>query len=188
MRRYWKVFLTVINPFLNCAIYHRPAAAVEGNSSEHDEELQPLIFAWIEKPPYATPPSNGSLGRPGISQEILLRHALLQCGLYLRIRYEVSALKVDSEFGMIELLRQNKAHVALPIFEHPTNRRYSEFPFVKLDYYPGSEYITTEDDAQCCPIRSFRGLAIACWYYGHHSHCWYSHVGLGRYLVVCQLL
>ena len=146
MRRYWKVFLTVINPCLNCAIHHRPAASAEGNSSEHDEELQPLIFAWIEKPPYATPPSNGSLERPGIIQETLMRHALLQCGLYLRIRYEVSALKVDSEFGMIELLRQNKAHVALPIFEHPTNRRYSEFPFVKLDDYPGSEYITTEDD------------------------------------------
>ena len=150
------MFLIVIIPFLNVAIHHRPAAAAEGNSSEDDEEWQekPLIFAWIEKPPYATLPSNGSSDNEahGMIREALIRHVTVECGWYAGIGYEMTTLKVDSEFGMIELLRQNKVHVALPIFEHPSNRRYSEFPFVKLDDYPGSEYITTEDDTSTLSI------------------------------------
>ena len=156
MRRYLKVFLIVTIPFLTVSIHHRHAAAAEGNSSEDDEEWQekPLFFAWIEKPPYATPPSNGSSDNEahGMIREALIRHVMAECGWKVEIGYQVSTLKVDSEFGMIELLRQNKVHVALPIFEHPSSRRYSEFPFLKLDDYPGSEYITTEDDTSTLSI------------------------------------
>ena len=43
------------------------------------------------------------------------------------------------------MLSQNKVHLATPVFE-PTNRRYSEFPFLKLVDYPGTDSISTEDE------------------------------------------
>ena len=67
-----------------------------------------------------------------------------ECSYYTGNYYGRESLKVDSEFRMVELLRQNKVHIALPIFEKIPNRQYSEFPFFKLDDYPGTEYITNE--------------------------------------------
>ena len=48
---------------------------------------------------------------------------------------------------MIEMLRQNKVHLAVPIFE-PINRRYIEFPFLKLVDYPGTDFISTEEETK----------------------------------------
>ena len=46
---------------------------------------------------------------------------------------------------MIEILRQNKVHVVGPIFDS-TNRRYGEFHFFKITDFPGTEFITSEDE------------------------------------------
>ena len=70
----------------------------------------------------------------------------MECGFSDPVTHRVIPVRVDSEFQMIELLRQNKAHVAVPIFE-PTDRRYDEFAFFKITDYPGSEYITSQDEA-----------------------------------------
>ena len=111
-----------------------------------DASTKPVIFAWIEKPPYATSPGNGSQNREVrgmIFDALMTRSEEYSCwDDYAQRRY----LKVNHEFEMIDLLRQNKAHVAFPIFEQTPNRQYREFPFFKLDDYPGTEYITKMDD------------------------------------------
>ena len=60
------------------------------------------------------------------------------------MNYQVKTFRTDSEFHMIELLRQKEVHVAAPIFE-PTNRWYDEFSFFKITDYPGSEFIKSDD-------------------------------------------
>ncbi|XP_068685984.1 uncharacterized protein [Montipora foliosa] len=121
----------------------------EGNSSQQDEDMQKLslTIAWISKPPYVTPPTNESLDdeAQGMIRDAVLRHVTIECGYYWKKQYEVKTLEMEYEFEMLELLRQNKVHIASPVFEDPSNRRYDEFPFFKLDDYPGTEYITTED-------------------------------------------
>ena len=143
-------FAVILGLVIGANIHCQPTAA-EGNWSEPSDKnkqftAKPLIFAWIEKPPYVTPPSNGSLDNEaqGMIRDALLRHITVECGYHTKNEYKLGTWKVGSEFGMIELLRQNKAHVAVPIFEQPTNRRYSELPFFKLGDYPGTEYLTIE--------------------------------------------
>ena len=124
-----------------------------GNDDEDEDEDEDdlvekkLTIAWIEKPPYITSPPNGSLDNAahGMIRDTLLRYITIECGYHAEVEYDVKTLRVESEFGMIELLRQNRVHAAAPIFEH-RNRRYSEFPFVKLVDYPGTDFITTEDE------------------------------------------
>ena len=155
MRKQLKVPLVLVLGFVIGVIHYQPTTAGEGNSSEHGGlAKKPLIFAWIEKPPYATSPNNGSVDNEaqGMIRDSLMRHITVECGWYSEVSYQMDTLKVDSEFGMIELLRQNKAHIALPIFEHPTNRRYPAFPFFKLHDYPGTEYITKEDNASALSV------------------------------------
>lgn len=79
----------------------------------------------------------------------------------MAISYQVIGLQANSELGMIELLRTNKADVAAPIFETPDSRRYSEFPFFKIGDYPGTEFITTEDQKN--PIRVVLEATINAW-------------------------
>ena len=38
------------------------------------------------------------------------------------------------------MLKQNKVHIAIPIFEQQKSQKYSEFVFFKLLDYPGTEY------------------------------------------------
>ena len=135
-------------------------SAKEGNSSVSGEEIQskvrvsPLTIAWIEKPPYVESPTGDGIGYSvdteahGMIRDVLLPHIRGEC----RWRYSVKTKKFSSEFGMIELLRQNKVHIAAPVMEDPINRRYSEFPFLKLDDYPGTQYITTEDDTSALSV------------------------------------
>ena len=119
----------------------------EDEEDEYHWKEKELIVAWIEKPPYTTPPQNGSLDNEahGLIRDVLLRYITIECGFYEGVGYDVKTVRSDSECGMIELLRQNKVHVAVPIFE-PINRRYSEFPFFKLADYPGTEFITSDDE------------------------------------------
>ncbi len=116
-------------------------ASTNGNKTEdsQDDDRILVTFAWIDKPPYTMPPTNESflLFPRGIIRDSLL-HFIPLCG-----RIKVSFVKANSEFEMIELLRQNKVHTAGPIFEPANHRRYSEFLFFQLHDYPGTEYITT---------------------------------------------
>ena len=118
----------------------------EDEKDEKDFPVFDLTIGWIEKPPYTTPPTNGSFDDEahGMLRDVLVRF-IIECGYGAKIKYQVKTFRADSEFHMIELLRQNKVHVASPIFE-PANRRYYEFSFFKIADYPGSEYITSEDE------------------------------------------
>ena len=142
-------------------VFHLRTTSAIGNDTtsgnkegdEEDEEHLPekdLVIAWIEKPPYTTSPTNESLDDEahGMLRDVLLRYITIECGLYREhesTSYNVKTFRADSEFHMIELLRQNKVHVAAPIFES-TDRRYNEFSFFKVTVYLGSEFITSEDE------------------------------------------
>ena len=125
------------------------------SSAAEKEHIEvPLVFGWIEKPPYAVPPTNESLDNEahGLIRDAVLRYILVECGYYLKLEYQVSTRKFESEFELLQQLRQNIVHIALPIFEDANNRKYSEFTFFKLDDYPGTEFITTEDDTTALPV------------------------------------
>ena len=130
----------------------------DGNSSKSNDEkgdeegikyYLDLFTAWLERPPYTTSAPNGSLDSEvhGMIREAIFRYISYDCGYAVKIAYNAATLQTDSEFGMIEMLRQNKVHLAAPVFES-INRRYSEFPFLKLVDYPGSDFITTEDETK----------------------------------------
>ena len=136
-----------------CVIHLRTTSVIgnestPGNEGGVEDDEKSLTIAWIEKPPYTTSPTNESLDDEahGMLRDVLLRYLTLECGKYAQepTEYHIKTFRADSEFHMIELLRQNKIHVAAPIFE-TTNRRYNEFFFFKITDYPGSEYITSED-------------------------------------------
>ena len=153
----WIIVLPVIITALG-AIQLRFASATandstSGNKNGDDERenypmIKDLVLAYIEKPPYLTSGTNESLGGHGMLSDVLLRYTTdLECSIYGRVTHLVEPVRADSEFHMIELLRQNKVHVAAPIFE-PTERRYNEFLFFKVTDYPGSEFITSEDETK----------------------------------------
>ena len=122
--------------------------STHGNEDGNDEEeeywaIKDLTIAWIERPPYTTSPTNGSVDSEvhGMIRDVMLPYITLDCGSF----YELKTFRADSEFHMIELLRQNKVHVVGPIFES-TKRRYDEFSFIKITDYPGSEFITRQGE------------------------------------------
>lgn len=122
------------------------------DGDEEDEEYptinKDLILAFIEKAPYTPLTANESLEGDslGLIRDVLFRYIIIDCGIAMGVTYNIEALTVDSEFHLIELLRQNKVHAAGPIFKSK-NQRYDEFSFFKLTDYPGSEFITNEDEA-----------------------------------------
>ena len=155
----WVNILSVIVICL-CVIHLRATSAI-GNESTPDNEdgvdedklhmpEKDLIIGWIEKPPYTTSPTNESIDDEvhGMLRDVLLRYITVECDEHADepTKYHIKTFRADSEFHMIELLRQNKIHVAAPIFES-RNRRYNEFSFFKITNYPGSGFITSEDEA-----------------------------------------
>lgn len=128
----------------------------EPTAGEDSEKLthKSLTIAFTEKPPYIASLSNGSLDSNdiGIIRDAILPFIRVECGRDVRIVYHMNASKHESEFGMIELLRQNKVHIASPIFESTIKRKYSEFTFFKLDDYPGSDYIITENETDALRV------------------------------------
>ena len=94
-------------------------------------------------------------------KDAVLKHIAVECGFYLKKHFDIKTLEMENEFAMLELLRQNKVHIALPIFEHPSNRRYPEFLFFKLHDYPGTEYITVQDD--CSTLTVVLDSVIKAW-------------------------
>lgn len=147
-----KVFVVF---FFGIAIGFRSSAAEKDSSKEkHHLDKVPLVFGWIEKPPYAVPPTNESLDNEahGLIRDAGLRYILVECGYYIKLNYQVSTRKFESEFEMLQQLRQNVVHIALPIFEDANNPKYSGFTFFKFDDYPGTEFITTEDDTTALTV------------------------------------
>ena len=151
----WITVLPVIVIVLG-AIQLRTASATANKTTSGNENL---IIGWIEKPPYLTSPTNESLtrGAYGMLRSVFMRYI---DGKKCHSSDHPLVRRADSEFHMIELLRQNEVHVAAPVFE-PTERRYSEFQFFKLIDYPGSEYITTEPETD--KVNFVLGEVLKCW-------------------------
>ena len=126
-------------------------SANDNSSTEEDERkikrYPNLTITWIVRPPYVARPTNGSIdsSAQGLIRDTLLRYIEYECSHYLGVEYQVEDRQVNSEYEMIALLKQNKVHVAAPIFEPKGDRHYSEFPFFKVVDYPGTDYITTEE-------------------------------------------
>ena len=136
MRRWLKVFSAVFLGFVIGAIH---VCCQPFN----DKDRSSVIFAWIEKAPYVTSPTNGSsVNKPNGTILDALLEPIKKCGNY--VDTEMDYRNVGDESEMLEFLKQNRVHIAVPIFEHPNNRPYNEFPFYKIDDYPGTNYITIE--------------------------------------------
>lgn len=116
----------------------------------------PLKIAWMLKPPYRLSPANGSLFRGMIGNVIFSKidncMARIESSAKRYTEIKLLAQKTSSEFEMIELLRQNNAQIAVPVFDSEINRRYSNFNFYKLHSYPGSEFIILQDETDTLDI------------------------------------
>ena len=134
MEKRWEVLLTIIF-WMGLFGLDRGTAAEDGSSG-----MIPLKIAWINKPPYTIPPTPDSHEVRGI-----IRKVMDDCDA-IEPSFTNYSNGNASEYEMIKLLRENKVQIALPIFKHPSSRQYSEFEFVRIGPYPGSEYITTEDE------------------------------------------
>ena len=134
------------------AILANGKSSISGDKKEEKDGIKRhlnLSVAWIERPPYTASPVNGSVDNEvqGLIRNAIFRYIFYECSYRDGLRYEPETKRVDSEFQMIELLSQNKVHLAIPISE-PINRRYSEFPFVELVEYPGTDFISTEEETR----------------------------------------
>ena len=150
MATWFKLLLAL---FIGLVAFKFRVTSAKSTSSEPDDnddnEKENLTIAWIYKPPYIRGPDNSSLDNQahGIVRDVMLKYIVKDCsGEFGNPHYEIKTLKADSESAMIQLLKQNKVHVAIPIFEQQDNQKYSEFIFFKLLDYPGTEYITLADD------------------------------------------
>ena len=147
MATWFKLLLAL---FIGLAAFKFRVTLAKSNASESndDDEKENLTIAWIYKPPYIRGPDNSSLDNQahGIIRDAILRHIQWDCSGFFGNHYEIMTLRADSESGMIQLLKQNKVHIAVPLFEQQNNQKYSEFIFFKLLDYPGTEYITLADD------------------------------------------
>ena len=150
MATWFKLLLAL---FIGLVAFKFRVTSAKSSSSEPDDnddnEKENLTIAWIYKPPYVRGPDNSSLDNQahGIVRDVMLKYIVKDCSReFGNPHYEIKTLKADSESAMIQLLKQNKVHVAIPIFEQQDNQKYSEFIFFKLLDYPGTEYITLADD------------------------------------------
>ena len=150
MKNWLKVFSGIVLQLAMATVY--PTA---GEGDEEKYTIRHLTIASIEKPPYTTSVSNGSfdnIATSGLVRDAIWGYLTKECGRDLRIEYKLNSSKFESEFAMIESLRQNQVHIVAPVFEPGNNRKYSEFPFFKLDDYPGTEYITIEEETNALHV------------------------------------
>ena len=136
MEKIWEVLSTII---FSMGIFRLDLIAAENDSSG----MIPLEIAWINKPPYTIPPTPDSYKVSGIIMDLMtywMDDDAYEC------LDKNNTRETTSEFRMIKLLRKNEVQIAFPIFEPPSNRQYSDFHFLKIGRYPGSEYITTQDE------------------------------------------
>ena len=146
---------------------HFRGTSAEANSSTRRWRKKPirqlnLTVAWIERPPYLNSPSNESIEDEvaGLFRDVVLKYLISECDTDENYRYiyNVRTKKAQSEFEMIELLRQDEAHIAAPIFKQQHDEDYSEFLFFKVLNYPGTEYITTAEEETRAIIVVFNSL------------------------------
>ena len=146
MATWFKLLLAL---FIGLVAFKFRVPSAKSSSSESDDnddnEKENLTIAWTYKPPYDGGPDNSSLDNQGhgIVRDAILRYVWWDCSAD---RYEITNLRAESESGMIQMLKQNKVHVAIPIFEQQKSQKYSEFIFFKLLDYPGTEYIALAND------------------------------------------
>ena len=149
MATWFKLLLALL---IGLVAFKFRVTSAKSNSPESDDDddngKENLTIAWVYKPPYMKGSGNSSLDNQayGIVRDAVSKYIQLNCGAALGNYYEIKTLRADSESGMIQLLKQNKVHLAIPIFEEQNNQKYSEFIFFKLLDYPGTEYITLADD------------------------------------------
>ena len=147
---------------------HFRGTSAEANSSTRHWRKKPihqlnLTVAWIERPPYLNSPSNESIEDEvaGLFRDVVLKYLISECDYTdenYKYIYNVRTKKAQSEFEMIELLRQDEAHIAAPIFKQQHDDHYSEFLFFKVLNYPGTEYITTAEEETRAIIVVFNSL------------------------------
>lgn len=146
---------------------HFRGTSAEANSSTRHWRKKPihqlnLTVAWIERPPYLNSPSNESIEDEvaGLFRDVVLKYLISECDTDENYRYiyNVRTKKAQSEFEMIELLRQDEAHIAAPIFKQQHDEHYSEFLFFKVLNYPGTEYITAAEEETRAIIVVFNSL------------------------------
>ena len=144
--------ITLVTVQLRAIVLANGDSSTSGDNKEDDEGIKyhlNLFTAWLERPPYTTSAPNGSLDNEvhGMIRDVIFRYISYDCGIAIKIAYNAETFRTGSEFGMIEMLKQNKVHLATPVFE-PINRRYSEFPFLKLVDYPGTDFISTGQETK----------------------------------------
>ena len=139
------------------------AVQLQSSNAENNMTVVPLTIAWIEKPPYLTSPTNGSLDNEahGLIRDALLRHITLECGFHHGVAFDLTTLKVATESDMIDHLNQGKAQAGTPVFENPSNPRYTDFVFFKVLDYPGTDFITVDDKAEVVSV--VLGAVIKSW-------------------------
>ncbi|CAH3195201.1 unnamed protein product [Porites evermanni] len=122
-----------------------------GEDHERNYTSKSLKIAWTEKPPYAFTSQTTEEKFIGFIREAIWQY-LVDCGEARGISYQINTSKFESEFKMVESLKNNQVHIAAPIFELTNNRTYSKFPFLELDHYPGTEYITNEEQINALSV------------------------------------
>ena len=160
--------------------------SAKSSSSEPDDnddnEKENLTIAWIYKPPYIRGPDNSSLDNQahGIVRDAILRYVWSDCSAD---RYEITNLRAESESGMIQMLKQNKVHIAIPIFEQQKSTKVLWiylFQITGLSWYGIHSFGQRWKRRSWCRFRfCIEVLAIACCHHDHdlHGHCWNHHVG-----------
>ena len=143
MEKIWEVLSTII---ISMGIFRLDLMAAENDSSG----MIPLEIAWISKPPYTIPPTPYSCKLRGIIMDLMtdmMKEDDDECEEVANSLLINNANETASEFQMIKLMRENEVQIAFPIFGPLSNRQYSDFHFLKIGRYPGSEYITTQNES-----------------------------------------
>ena len=122
-----------------------------GEDDERNYTSKSLQIAWTEKPPYAFTSQTTEDKFIGFIREAIWQY-LVDCGEARGISYQINTSEFGSELKMVESLKNNQVHIASPIFELTNNRTYSKFPFLELDHYPGTEYITNEEQINALSV------------------------------------
>ena len=183
MATWFKLLLAL---FIGLVAFKFRVPSAKSSSSESgdndDNEKENLTIAWIYKPPYVGGPDNSSLDNQGhgIVRDAILRYVWWDCSAD---RYEITNLRAESESGMIQMLKQNKVHIAIPIFEQQKSTKVLWiylFQITGLSWYGIHSFGQRWKRRSWCRFRfCIEVLAIACFHHDHdlHGHCWNHHVG-----------
>lgn len=129
------------------------------DSRGKNSTIRLLRVAWLSKPPYLMLSENNSLDELpyGLLRDTLSPYIVVNCGRShkpqsITYTFEDKGNNFRSESELVEILRRNEADVVAPIFEIPDDRQYKEFHFVKVDSYPGTDFITTDQETKALKV------------------------------------